>query len=104
MYDRDAFEAKVMSDVDREMERRQREGAVERCRKELLESVKKVAEVNRTTNAKKGLPAYLNYLRNFHIRSKIRYEKQRRSSRNCTKTTAVERGGGSCRRWTSWSG
>ena len=45
VYDRDAFEAKVMSDVDREMERRQREGAVERCRKELAAAAKKAAEV-----------------------------------------------------------
>ena len=53
MYERDAFEAKVMSDVDREMERRQREAAVERCRKELVDSAKKVAEVRQrwTPNA-----------------------------------------------------
>ena len=45
VYDRDAFEAKVMSDVDREMERRQKEAALERCRKELIDSGKKIAEV-----------------------------------------------------------
>ena len=45
MYDRDAFEAKVMSDVDREMERRQKEAVVERCKKELQDSVKKATEV-----------------------------------------------------------
>ena len=45
MYDRDAFEAKIMSDVDREMERRQRDAAVERCKKELADSARKVAEV-----------------------------------------------------------
>ena len=45
VYDRDAFEAKVMSDVDREMERRQKEAALERCRKELIDSAKKIAEV-----------------------------------------------------------
>ena len=34
-----------MSDVDREMERRQKEAALERCRKELVDSGKKIAEV-----------------------------------------------------------